>query len=157
MISVGLANFVRDVLSSLIEIVFNIAIVCFLKKFYYDRIRLTGQPAESLSKVEKTNMIITIIISSLSILMHIATFLVGILCHALLRQPEVAVYFSCLFTIFSKNIKLFKKIYIITVISLKRNVLCTFKFKDGNNITFIKFSSCVLLICILVLYKLIYY
>ena len=79
-ISVYVANFLRDVLSSIVEIIFNIILMYFLKRFYYDKIRLTGMPDERLSKIEKTNMIITIIISFLSILMHMVTFMVKQFC-----------------------------------------------------------------------------
>jgi len=75
-VSVYLANFLRDILPTAIEIVFNVFLVYFLKKRHYDRIRLTGRRDIALSNVEKTNVIITIIISFLSILLHIVTFLV---------------------------------------------------------------------------------
>ena len=70
------ANFVRDVFSTGLEIVLNTILIYLLKKYYYDKVRYTGRPDEVFSKTEKTNTIITIVISTLSILMHIVTFLV---------------------------------------------------------------------------------
>ena len=70
------ANFVRDVFSTGLEIVLNTILIYLLKKYYYDNVLYTGRPNEVFSKTEKTNTIITIVISTLSILMHIVTFLV---------------------------------------------------------------------------------
>ena len=74
--SVYVANFIRDILSSVLEIVFNYILIYCLKRFYYDKIRVTGRPDEVLSHVEKTNTFTAIIICSLSLITHIVTFLV---------------------------------------------------------------------------------
>ena len=71
-----IANFLLDGLFPVLDIVLNIFIMYYMKKFYYDRIRITGRPDDALSKVEKTNMTTTLIISFLSIIMHISSFLV---------------------------------------------------------------------------------
>jgi len=71
-----IANFLLDGLFPVLDIVLNICIMYYMKKFYYDRIRITGRPDDALSKVEKANMTTTLIISFLSIIMHIASFLV---------------------------------------------------------------------------------
>lgn len=75
----------RDVVPMVLEIVFHIILIHFLRKFYIDRSRIRAEQensgeqnfAKRLSKVERTNLATSFIICILSIFTHTMQFSVS--------------------------------------------------------------------------------
>lgn len=75
---VYVGNFMRDVVSLIIEIVLDIMLVFYFSHFVIEQARRTGRRDETLTLVERTNMSITFILSFLAILTHSLMFLVNL-------------------------------------------------------------------------------
>lgn len=76
MYSVYVGNFLRDVVPMVLEIVLGILVVYLLSRLVISRAGITDRQDETLSQVERKNLIITFVLSFLAFMTHILAFLV---------------------------------------------------------------------------------